>query len=187
MTLSIIHPLWLMISVSCILSLRHIKSSQIAAFQSGLRSISSKDFRNPSDISIWLEAFYSQALLINMHDYFSISQIIQLTVYSTDKAIVYVTKKQLEEVDYVTKFTDQFIKSVLELPGNISYLRLQCRCWSIYCCVRISVKIFGDQPKGPWFLFIKKLSLISLHVWSRSSLSWAYPGGPTSSQIYLLF
>ena len=27
-------------------------------------------------------------------------------------------------VDYVTKFTGQFTKSVLELPGNISYLRL---------------------------------------------------------------
>ena len=37
---------------------------------------------------------------------------------------MYVTKKQLEVVDYVTKFTGQFIKSVLELPGNTSYLRL---------------------------------------------------------------
>ena len=37
---------------------------------------------------------------------------------------MYVTKKQLEVVDYVTKFTHQFIKSVLEFPGNTSYLRL---------------------------------------------------------------
>jgi len=48
-----------------------IKSPQIAAFQSGVNSLSLKVFRNPSDISIWLEAFYAQALLINMYEYFS--------------------------------------------------------------------------------------------------------------------
>ena len=48
-----------------------IKSPQIAVFQSALPSISSKIFRNPSDISIWLQAFHAQALLINMHEYFS--------------------------------------------------------------------------------------------------------------------
>jgi len=37
---------------------------------------------------------------------------------------MYVTKIQLELVDYVNKFTGQFIKSVLELPSIISYLRL---------------------------------------------------------------
>ena len=48
-----------------------IKSPQIAAFQSGLTSISLNVFRNPSDISLWLEAFHAQALLTNMHEYFS--------------------------------------------------------------------------------------------------------------------
>ena len=48
--------------------LSSIKSFRIAAFQSGLTS---KVFRNPSDISIWFEAFYAQALLVNMHEYFS--------------------------------------------------------------------------------------------------------------------
>ena len=47
-----------------------------------------------------------------------------LPFYSTEKTIVYVTKKQLEVVDYITKFTGQFIKAVLELPGNTAYLRL---------------------------------------------------------------
>ena len=54
----------------------------------------------------------------------SIVNLSNLSFYSADKAIVYITKKQLEVVDYVTKFTGQLIKSVLELPGNTSYLRL---------------------------------------------------------------
>ena len=37
---------------------------------------------------------------------------------------MYVTKNQLEVIDNVTKFTGQFIKSILESPGNTSYLRL---------------------------------------------------------------
>ena len=45
-----------------------------------------------------------------------------LPFYSINKAIVCVTKKQLEVVDYITKFSGQFITSVLELPGNTSYL-----------------------------------------------------------------
>ena len=60
-------------------------------------------------------------------DYTSPTSIVKssnLPFYSADKAIVYVTKKQLEAVDYVTKFTGQFIKSVLEFRGNTSYLRL---------------------------------------------------------------
>jgi hypothetical protein len=36
-----------------------------------VNSISLKVFKNPSDISIWLDAFYAQSLLINMHEYFS--------------------------------------------------------------------------------------------------------------------
>ena len=48
-----------------------IKSPQIVAFQSGVNSLSLRVFRNPSDISIWLDVFYAQALLLNMHEYFS--------------------------------------------------------------------------------------------------------------------
>ena len=54
----------------------------------------------------------------------SIVQLSSLPFYSTEKTIIYVTKKQLEVVDYITKFTGQFIKAVLEMPGNTSYLRL---------------------------------------------------------------
>ena len=34
------------------------------------------------------------------------------------------TKKQLEVVDYVSKFTGHFLKSLLSKPGNTTYLRL---------------------------------------------------------------
>ena len=54
----------------------------------------------------------------------SIVQSSSLPFYSTEKTIVYVTKKLLEVVDYITKFTGQFMKAVLELPVNTSYLRL---------------------------------------------------------------
>ena len=43
--------------------------------------------------------------------------------------------KILEVVDYVTKFTGQFVESVLEFPANTSYLRL----------VTFDLKVDGDQ------------------------------------------
>jgi len=61
------HPLHLFVAKTVSI----YKIPQIAAFQSGLSSISSKTIRNPSDISMWLNDFNAQALLLNTHEYFS--------------------------------------------------------------------------------------------------------------------
>ena len=58
------------------------------------------------------------------------------TSYYTDhKTTVYVTKKQLEVVEYISKFTGHYLKSLLSKPGNTSYLRL----------ITINYKIEVDQ------------------------------------------
>jgi len=44
--------------------------------------------------------------------------------YTTNPFTVYVTNKQLELVDYITKFTGQFIHFLMNLPGNTALLRL---------------------------------------------------------------
>jgi len=59
----------------------------------------------------------------------------QLPFFSEHKTTVYVTKKQLEVVQYVTKCTGQFLKSLMNIPGNTSYLRL----------ITINFKIDVDQ------------------------------------------
>ena len=48
----------------------------------------------------------------------------QLPFYSDNKTTVYVTKKQLEVVNYITKFTGQFLKTLMNVAGNSSYIRL---------------------------------------------------------------
>ena len=45
----------------------------------------------------------------------------QLPFFSEHKTTVYVTKKQLELVQYVTKCTGQFLKSLMNIPGNTSF------------------------------------------------------------------
>jgi hypothetical protein len=55
--------------------------------------------------------------------------------YCTPKTIVFVTKRQLEVVDYVTKYTGQYMKTLLSKPGNTTYLRL----------ITINYKIDVDQ------------------------------------------
>jgi len=47
----------------------------------------------------------------------------QLPFFSEHKTTVYVTKKQLEVVQYVTKCTGQFLKSLMNIPCNTSYIR----------------------------------------------------------------
>jgi hypothetical protein len=54
----------------------------------------------------------------------TITQPSELSFYSDNKTTVYVTKKQVEVVNYVTKCTGQFLKSLMQIPGNTSYLRL---------------------------------------------------------------
>jgi len=44
--------------------------------------------------------------------------------YTTNPSTVYVTKKQLEVVEYITKFTGQFIHNLMNIPGNTAFLRL---------------------------------------------------------------
>ena len=48
----------------------------------------------------------------------------QLPFYSDNKTTVYVTKKQLEVVNYITKFTGQFLKTLMNVAGNSSSIRL---------------------------------------------------------------
>ena len=45
------------------------------------------------------------------------------TYYADHKTTVYITKKQLEVVDYVSKFTRHYLKALLSKPGNTTYLR----------------------------------------------------------------
>ena len=59
----------------------------------------------------------------------------QLSYYSDSKTTVYVTKKQLKVVHYITKCTGQFLKSLINIPGNTSYIRL----------ITINFKIEVDQ------------------------------------------
>jgi len=56
--------------------------------------------------------------------------------YADHKTTVYVTKKQLDVVDYVSKFTGHYLKSLLSKPGNTTYLRL---------IITINYKIDVDQ------------------------------------------
>jgi hypothetical protein len=44
--------------------------------------------------------------------------------YTINPTTVYVTKKQLEVVEYITKFTGQFIHTLMNLSGNTSFLRI---------------------------------------------------------------
>jgi hypothetical protein len=132
-----------------------IKSPQIAIFQTGLLSLSTCIFRAVSDISQWFDDFLAQALLINMHEYFSGRVIFQLhplcevTYYHTNATLhqpfslktvtdnvayleftspshilasstndfftdtptpVYVTKNQMDVVNYITKLLVNFSK-----------------------------------------------------------------------------
>jgi len=59
---------------------------------------------------------------------------VAIPYYADHKTTVYVTKKQLEVVDYVSKFTGHYLKSLLPKPGN-TYLRL----------ITINYKIDVDQ------------------------------------------
>jgi hypothetical protein len=159
-----------------------IKSLQIASFQNGIQSLSNQIFHSPTIMSRWFEEFISQALLINMHEYFygqiefalhpacdalyhlrfastanpfhlkavddniafleytsptTIANPIQTGFYPVVKEKVYVTKKQLEVVEYITKYTGQFLKTVMNLPGNTTtHLRL----------ITTNFKVDVDQP-----------------------------------------
>ena len=42
--------------------------------------------------------------------------------YTTNPSTVYVTKKQLEVVEYITKFTGQFIHNLMNIPCLFSLL-----------------------------------------------------------------
>ena len=158
-----------------------IKSLQITSYQTGLQTLSNQIFTSPTIMSRWYEDFMSQALLINMHEYFygqiefallpacdalyhlrfaspanpfqmkavddnisfleytsptTIENPVQSDYYPTYKEKVYVTKKQLEVVDYITKYTGQFLKTVMNLAGNTTYLRL----------ITTNFKVDVDQP-----------------------------------------
>jgi hypothetical protein len=143
-------------------------SPQIAAYQNGLKNISNRIFHNARALAQWHEDLLAQALLLNMHEYFS-GQIVfaihpacdamyhiqhasaapfQMKVvkdnirflentspstlvfpssndhYTIQPTTVYITKKQLEVVEYISKFTGHFIHTIMNLPGNTNYLRL---------------------------------------------------------------
>ena len=47
--------------------------------------------------------------------------------YTTNPSTVYVTKKQLDVVEYITKFTEHYfiiIHTLMNIPGNTAFLRL---------------------------------------------------------------
>ena len=54
------------------------KSSQISAYQSGLQQCSTRIVHNATALAKWYEDVMAQALLINMHEYFSGQVIFQL-------------------------------------------------------------------------------------------------------------
>jgi len=47
-----------------------------------------------------------------------------LSYFPEDPTTVYVTKGQLEVVEYITKCTGQFLKDLMSIPSNASYYRL---------------------------------------------------------------
>ena len=66
----------------------------------------------------------------------SITVPVHNSYYSDHKTIVYVkSKKQFEVVDYISKFTGHYLKSLLSKPGITTYLRL----------ITINCKIDVDQ------------------------------------------
>ena len=145
------------------------KSPQIATYQTNLQQFSNRIFHNATSLAQWYEDLMAQALLINMHEYFSGQIIFELHPacdamfyiqnsstavpfqmrqleenisfleytssstldnpslndrYTPNPTTVYVTKKQLEVVEYITKFTGQFIHNLMNIPGNTAFLRL---------------------------------------------------------------
>ena len=54
------------------------KSPQIAAYQTSLQPFSNRIFNNATTLALWYEDLMAQALLINMHEYFSGQVIFEL-------------------------------------------------------------------------------------------------------------
>jgi len=48
----------------------------------------------------------------------------KLNFYADEPSTVYVTKQQLEIVEFITKCNDHFLRELMNVPGNSSYHRL---------------------------------------------------------------
>jgi len=93
--------------------IKHASSASPFTMKSVEENIAFLEYTSPSSITVPVDNSY----------------------YADHKTIVYVTKKQLEVVDYVSKFTGHFLKSLLSKPGNTIYL----------CLITINYKIDVDH------------------------------------------
>jgi hypothetical protein len=94
------------------------QSPQIAAYQTGLQQFSSRIFHNATALAQWYEDLMAQALLINMHEYFSGQVIFEL--HPVCDAMFYIQNSstfQMRQVEENISFLEYTSPSNLEHPS----------------------------------------------------------------------
>jgi len=176
------------------------KSPQIASYQTGLQQFSNRIFHNATALAQWYEDVMGQALLINMHEYFSGQIIFEL--HPVCDAMFYIQNSstavplQMRQVEKNISFLEYSSPSHLENPSlndryttNPSTVYVTKNNWlsTLPNLPANSIIILWTsqviQPSYGSLVLITKLQLINqFKCWG--SLFGISAISPTPSQIY---